>query len=111
MDKKVKRVYVSGPISNKDAEIQAKNIEAFYKAEELIKSKYPDLVVVNPCRLDHSKSESWRDYMRVDLKAMLDCSHICRIPGWEGSMGAYIESIVALGLELEKVTDIWANDD
>ena len=38
---------------------------------------------------------SWEDYMRNDLKALLDCTHLALLPGWEKSKGAHLELHIA----------------
>jgi len=39
--------------------------------------------------------ESWEGYMRKDLAALLTCTHIVMLPGWELSRGAQLEKLVA----------------
>ena len=46
---------------------------------------------------------TWEDYMRDDLTALLTCTHIVMLPGWEQSRGARLEKYVAehLGMSVE----------
>ena len=38
---------------------------------------------------------TWAEYMRTDLRAMLDCEMIALLPGWEQSRGARREVSIA----------------
>ena len=40
----------------------------------------------------------WNDYMKADIKALLDCDAILMLPGWEQSIGAKIENQLAFDL-------------
>lgn len=43
---------------------------------------------------------TWKCYMRHDIRALLKCSTIAMIPGWETSAGARLEQYVALSCGL-----------
>jgi len=84
------KVYISGPITNKDPEVQAANIAKFYVAEEKLLAE--GYTVCNPNKLDHSKCESkWYKYMKVALIGMLLCDGIYMLDGHRNSTGACIE--------------------
>ena len=91
-----KKVYISGKITGlifEDA------LENFAKAEQqLIEKGYE---VVNPMTLNHDHDKSWESYMKVDLIAMLDCTHIYMLDGWGDSRGAHIEYYLACKLEFQ----------
>lgn len=90
-----KKVYISGKITGlvfEDA------LESFAKAEQqLIKEGFE---VVNPMTLNHDHDKSWASYMREDVKAMLDCTHIYMLEGWHDSRGANIEYNLACELNI-----------
>lgn len=81
-------VYLSGSIKD-DPNYVAK----FQDWERWLRHRGHD--VVNPVTVDHAPDASYGDYMRNDIKAMLDCESIAMIPGWEVSQGAKLEFLVA----------------
>ncbi|GAB3763555.1 hypothetical protein GCM10028796_17260 [Ramlibacter monticola] len=93
-------VYLSGPISGRPEG----NRPAFDRAAENLRAA--GYQVVNPHEVfteeppaDHADlAEYWVRAMRADLVAMMRCTHICRLPEWEHSRGATIESRLAADL-------------
>lgn len=87
---KVLTIYISGPISG----LPDGNRPAFAEMAATLRSK--GWVVVNPHDLFAADvEESWEGYMRKDLAALLTCTHIVMLPGWEQSRGAQLEKQVA----------------
>lgn len=91
------KIYISGKITGlslSDAYIR------FLDAQ--IKYESVGFKVVNPMRINHDHDLSWESYMRADLKAMLDCTHIFMLKDWHTSRGANIEYNLAreLGLKI-----------
>jgi hypothetical protein len=83
-------IYISGPISG----LPHGNRPAFAAVAEAFRSK--GWVVVNPHDLfAEDVEESWEGYMRKDLAALLTCTHIVLLPGWEQSRGARLEQLIA----------------
>lgn len=91
------KVYISGPISGKEDG----NIEAFCDAalDILTSGNYP----VNPHDVGYflPLESSWLDYMRVDIKALVDCDEIYMLRGWWRSRGARLEWLIARGLGMK----------
>ena len=94
---KYKKVYLSGPITG----MSNKNIEEFEKYEE--KFRNLNFEVVNPHKL-HTKEEeekyTWSQFMKVDIKAMMDCDFVAVLKGWEKSKGANLEVYIARNIEM-----------
>lgn len=91
------RIYVSGPISGRDlTEAEAH----FADAAAALAAKGWE--VVNPMALPaHAHHDgSYANYMRHDLRALLDCDAIYMLQGWTTSRGAMCEKHVAEMLEL-----------
>ena len=96
------KVYLSGKKTGLDKGVYEFN---FMKAEQFYKSC--GYLVVNPCVLarevlkKNPKAE-YEDFMKADLKALKDCTHIAMLEGWETSTGAKREKAEAerLGLEV-----------
>ena len=100
------KTYISGPISGRPNG----NVEAFAHAQKYLERHGHQ--AVNPTTLDHSHDQSWQSFMRVDLKAMLDCESIYMLFDWSSSHGARTEHALAglLGLSITYQTEPEAND-
>lgn len=93
-------IYVSGPMTGKPL----LNFPAFHKAAANLRDKGYE--VVNPAELDaqdDGKLMQWEDYMRRDIRALMDCTHIALLPEWEKSRGAVIEARLAADLGLHRL--------
>lgn len=89
----MKKIYISGQITgNPNA------FALFESAESFLKSKGFD--VVNPMKLKHKENAEWIDFMREDIKAMMDCDAIYMLSNHEKSRGAMVERGVFLALGL-----------
>ena len=83
------KIYISGPMTGyPDLNRAAFNA----KAAELRAQGHE---VVNPAEMPEIPGGTWADYMRADLKVMLDCEAIYLLPGWRKSRGARVEHFVA----------------
>ena len=113
--KQKQRVYISGPMTDpKTDEVVAENLEMFWKAEELLnKAGYED--TVNPVRVWACKFPwlyrlvGYRLTLLYDIWLLMRCTHIYKLPRWQQSRGANIESCVAYHLKIwpvkQKVID------
>ncbi|MCR5154390.1 MAG: DUF4406 domain-containing protein [Lachnospiraceae bacterium] len=87
------RVYISGAITG------VKNYKAiFAEAERELKSKGLD--VFNPASIELGDGATWEQYMRHDLKQLLDCDAVYMLAGWKYSRGAQLEYKLAQDLHL-----------
>lgn len=86
----VTRLYIAGPMTG----YPECNYPAFHAAErQLLDLGY---AVVNPAaRVDSTKARHYVDLLRDDLRLMLDCQGVALLPGWEFSIGARNEAMVA----------------
>lgn len=90
-----KKVYISGKISGLGDLNRAK----FDEAEARIRSYGFD--PVNPHKiLPANPSLTWVDYMRADIKALMDCHMVAVLNDWRFSKGAIIEVKLALSLDM-----------
>lgn len=97
MEKKTK-VYLSGPISGvPESQYKA----AFNNAELWLTGLGYD--VVNPISYDPVPGELWEDYMKRDLKLLLDCDYIFMLEGFSASKGAMIEFNLAVSLGIKPI--------
>lgn len=99
--KKIK-VYISGPISG----IPDGNRKAFSDVE--LSLNLAGFDAVNPhgltdnLGLTNSANEKpdWKECMKIDIRALLDCDRIVFLPGWENSKGANLEKMIAESLSI-----------
>ena len=98
----------------KTGEVVAENLEMFWKAEELLnKAGYED--TVNPVRVWACKFPwlyrlvGYRLTLLYDIWLLMRCTHIYKLPRWQQSRGANIESCIAYHLKIwpvkQKVID------
>lgn len=95
------KVYISGPMTDKaTGKVSAENLAAFHHAERLLR-EMGYRRIVNPTRVWACR---WPWLYRIvgynltllyDLRLLMGCGQIYKIPGWRASRGANIESCVA----------------
>ena len=91
------KVYISGPITG----IDFGNRFAFSCARNAL--ELCGYEVVDPSEVKLDDEATWTDYMRADLKLLLDCDFIYMLDGWEDSKGARIERELAENLGIEEI--------
>lgn len=96
LDKKPK-VYISGRITGLSEEVYKNN---FNSVELYLTGLGYD--VINPVSYTPIENGTWEDYMKRDLKLLLDCDYIYLLEGWQDSDGASLEYTVAetLGIKV-----------
>jgi hypothetical protein len=106
------KVYISGPITD----IPDENREAFSQAAATIALlKHEPVNPHDVCadiyeipRLENEsedayKKRKWRIYMRKNIKALVECDAIHRLPGYEKSKGSKLEIHIAKELGFTEV--------
>lgn len=99
-----KRIYIAGPISGYDL---AERRDAFAAAAERLRRAGFD--PVNPFDvMPTTEGATWLDYMRGDIKALVDCDYVATLPESGASRGAQVEITLAMGLGLAVLElDAW----
>ncbi|MBQ1778283.1 MAG: DUF4406 domain-containing protein [Acidaminococcaceae bacterium] len=87
------RIYISGAIT-RDPDYRAH----FARAEEKLRRQR--LHVFNPAKNEPDPDKSWQDYMKYDIRQLLDCSAIYLLKGWRKSKGAKLEYKIAKALDM-----------
>lgn len=88
-------LYLAGPMSG----VEDYNFPAFHQSAALLRALGYE--VTNPAELDDGDTtKPWDEYLRRDLKLMLDCDAVAVLPGWEESRGARLETHVARAPEM-----------
>lgn len=99
-----KKFYISGGITG------VKNYKKhFAKAEKLLIKKGYE--VVNPVKIGEkidfpknlSVKHQYAEFMKADIKALLECSHIYLLKEWHKSNGSMVECSVAVACGLRVV--------
>lgn len=83
---KNKTIYISGQITGL---VPYQATKKFHQAHTYLIAL--DFLVVNPTILPHDHDQSWKSFMKEDLKAMKGCGHIYMLNNWEQSRGAKVE--------------------
>jgi len=63
--------------------------------------------VVNPAELPEIPGWEWADYMRADIKLLLEREAVYRLPNWHQSKGAQLEWRIANDLSLDLFGPMW----
>ncbi len=79
------------------------NVAAFHAAAKSLRAS--GYAVVNHAELDAQDTGpmTWEDYIRRDIKALMDCTHIAMLPQWEKSRGAKLEKHIAEALGMSVI--------
>lgn len=84
------KLYLSGPMTG----LPEFNYPAFRQAAKTLREK--DFDVFDPSEMFGGDPTRERfEYMREDIKALLECDLVVLLPGWENSEGAKLEVEVA----------------
>jgi hypothetical protein len=96
----MKSIYLAGPMTG----LPDLNFPAFHAAAAKLRSA--GHLVINPAEINSDQNANWADCMRADIPALLKCSCIALLPGWENSKGARLERHIAaeLGMEVRLVS-------
>lgn len=93
------KCYISGPITGREA---VDYLREFWRAARYVENLGYE--AVNPCELNHAgHDQTWESFMRVDLKALMDCEAIYLLPNWHKSVGAKAEFHIAQVLGMDVV--------
>jgi len=88
-------IYLSGPMTG----YVGYNYDTFHKAAEYLRNK--GYTVFNPAEIFSGNTSLPReDYMREDIRALLDCETVMMLDGWQDSDGAKLEYEIAKAIGL-----------
>lgn len=86
------KTYLSGPMSG----YPEHNHPQFAIAAKLLRERGYE--IVNPIEFDEEAGRPWSDYLRKDIRALMDCGGVITLPGWQESRGATLEVHIAHAL-------------
>ena len=94
-----RKVYISGAISDNTDTAQ----EEFDLAETSL--IHHGARPISPMDVDlHIENSKYTDFMKVDIRLLVDCHFILMLDGWEDSFGACVELLVAIVCGIEVLT-------
>ena len=91
------KIYISGKITG----LPLEEAQALFQAAEdaIISSEMFNLtskaIPINPMKIEHNHGQSWEEYMREDIYALLGCDAIYMLNNWGESRGARLEYAIA----------------
>jgi hypothetical protein len=88
------RIYIAGRITGNEERYR----EEFAAAAALLTAQGHE--AVNPA--ENPPQPSWRAYMVVSIKQLLDCDGIAVLPRWWRSRGARLEFLIAWALGMPR---------
>lgn len=94
-------IYVSGPMAN----YPDHNYPAF--AEAAARLRAAGYAVISPHELGQVPGWTWAEYLRRDLRVLLECSAVATLDGYERSCGAELECFNASKLGMPVVPVDW----
>lgn len=99
------RIYIAGPMRG----YPEHNFPAFRDAEARFARVGFDVispVTIGEALFGNDPSVPGGEYIRADVRALVDCASIALLPGWERSTGARCEAVVArtIGLQFYDAT-------
>jgi hypothetical protein len=95
------KIYLSGPMTG----LPGVNFPAFHAMTGQLRDA--GYTVTNPSELNPDGG-TWSECMRRDIKALMDCDTVARLPGWRSSSGARLEVLIAerLGMKVVNAHDL-----
>ncbi len=99
------KLYLSGPMTG----LPDLNFPAFEEAAGALRAKGHE--VFSPHEIE-GPTRPWAEYLRIDLRAVLDAEAVAYLPGWARSKGAKLEIHVAteLGMPVLSVDEILSQE-
>ena len=96
----ITKLYVSGPMTG----YPECNYPAFDEVSEYLRGR--GFEVENPAEAGPEGRKHYVDFLREDIRILLDCDGLAMLPGWKDSKGASLEVAVAEALRMPVMT--WA---
>ena len=90
------KIYISGPMTG----IPEFNRPAFDRAAAIVRASGHEPVLPEP----YVEGKSYEEYLRDDIRMLLDCDGIYMLEGWQESKGAKIEHMIALACGIDEET-------
>lgn len=96
-------VYISGPITN-NPNYEDDFADAYIRLHNLGYNPTSPVDIGRELRRKMGREPTWAEYMREDIKALMDCDGILFIEGSETSVGSRVERAMAYMVDIQVVT-------
>lgn len=96
------KVYISGPISGTD-DYMARFGDAEKKLNNLGHDPVSPIVIGDDLESRLYRKPTWQEYMREDIKALMDCDAIYMLDGWLASDGAKLEYQLSVEVGIKRI--------
>jgi len=93
------RIYLSGKMSS----LPDLNKPKFEKYEALLVAKGHEVINPHKINFPDTMELTWENYMKEDLKHMLNCDMVAALDDWKESKGALVEIQLARDLNIPVV--------
>jgi len=97
------RVYISGPMEKDPGHVEKFNA-AFVALARAGHAPVSPVDIGRALKYRMGREPTRYEYMRADIKAMMDCDAICMLDGWNRSKGSRVEKELAEELEIKEIT-------
>ena len=97
------KIYISGKITN-DPDFKEKFKKAVYyliENKEILFPEENEISYFNPAEVTLTGTPTWQDYMKYDLKILIECNAIFMLKDWKESEGAKLEHHIAEKLNMK----------
>lgn len=99
------KLYISGPMTG----LPGLNYRTFNEAEKFLRERGYE--TSNPAQYPDT-GDTWENYLKRDLKDLLNCHGVALLPGWQDSKGAMLEHYVGTALAMPAYElSLWLNTD
>lgn len=100
----VTTLYLSGPMAG----LPEHNFPAFHAARAKLRAA--SYTVVCPAELGKCDGWTWEQYLRRDIRVLMDCDGVATLPGIDTSRGATLETFIARKLKMTvEPVQYWLN--
>ena len=96
-------VYISGPITGND-HYEDDFSDAFIRLHNLGHNPVSPVDIGIALEKKLKRKPTWSEYMREDIKALMDCDGIYLLEGSETSVGSRVERAMAYMVDIQVVT-------
>ena len=101
------KTYLSGPMRASTADRREDNLRMFHKVARRAREQSFTRELWNPVEHMLPEGTPYEEYIRRDLRVLLDCDSIIMLPNWTTSQGACIEYRVAREIGLARLEYVY----
>jgi len=96
------KIYISGPITGND-NAEDEFSDAYIRLHNLGHNPVSPIDIGRELEKKLKRKPTWAEYMKADIKALMDCDAIYMLKGWEKSSGARLEEHMAMMTGIKRI--------